>query len=292
MRIAITGVSGKLGGALRRAWEGSHEVVALWRRDGDFRDPGTLEARLREVRFDVLVNAAAMAGLEECERHPEDAGLVNAVAPDGLARICRERGGRFVHFSTDYVLEGSEPGRKDEGAPTGPVNVYGRTKLEGEERVLAADASALVCRVSWIFNTDPPGFIESFVERARSGGVLEAAADKFSMPTCAEEIAAMVLALLARPDLGGVFHLTHDGHPQSWYSCGRRALEIAREEGLLEGEVEVVPRPMDEIARLEVRRPIHTAMEPRRLREEVGWPVRSWEEAARAHFRSLLGRRE
>ena len=111
-KVCIIGASGKLGGALCRAWEGSHEVVALLRKDGDLRNPDELAKRLREIPFDALVNAAAMAGLEECEARPADASLVNATAPEALATLCREQGARFVHFSTDYVLEGSEPGRK------------------------------------------------------------------------------------------------------------------------------------------------------------------------------------
>ncbi len=94
-----------------------------------------------------------------------------------LAEICRERGARFVHFSTDYVLDGEEPGLKDEGAPTRPINVYGRTKLEGEERALDHDSGAIVCRVSWIFGTEPLGFIESFLVRAQARAVARKSAE-------------------------------------------------------------------------------------------------------------------
>jgi dTDP-4-dehydrorhamnose reductase len=194
-----------------------------------------------------------------------------------------------VHFSTDYVLCGAEPGLKDERAPTAPINVYGHTKLEGERRVLACDPNALVCRVSWIFGTEPPGFIEAFLERARAGEDLEAVADKFSMPTRAAEIARVVSALLGRRDLGGIFHVTHGGEPESWWSCGTKMLALARGLGLLEEVREVRRRRLGEIVSLAVPRPVHTAMNPRRLREELGWPVTGWEEAARRQLRELLG---
>jgi dTDP-4-dehydrorhamnose reductase len=230
-----------------------------------------------------------MANPEKCEANPAEAAMVNAEAPGVLAELCLERGARLVHFSSDYVLVGDEPGLKDEGAPTGPVNAYGRTKLEGERRVLACDPSALVCRVSWVFGTNPPGFIEEFLGRAMAGEKLEAAADKFSMPTSAAEIARIVIALLERPDLGGVFHLTHAGEPESWWSCGTKTLALAHKLGLLDDLKEVQARRMGEVARLAVPRPTHTSMISRRLREELGWPVVTWEEAAGRHFRKLLG---
>ena len=109
------------------------------------------------------------------------------------------------------------------------------------------------------------------------------------MPTSAHEIARMVTALLARPDLGGVFHLTHEGEPQSWWSCGSTALEIAHDLGLIPERVEVAARRLAEIGQLAAPRPVHTAMAPRRLREEVGWPVMHWEEAARACLQQRFG---
>jgi dTDP-4-dehydrorhamnose reductase len=288
MEIVVTGRTGKLGGALVRAWSAEHTIHALGRKDADLRHPQRLRAQLESFRFDALVNCAAMAGLEDCEAHPEAARMINAESPGVLADLCRERGARLVHFSTDYVLDGKEAGLKDEKAPVNPLSAYARSKLAGEERARENDGRALVCRVSWIFGTEPPGFIESFLARARAGEDLEAIADKFSKPTCAREIGRMVLALLARQDLTGVFHLTHEGEAESWWSCGSRMLVLAQELGLLEKVKEVRKRRLEEIPAMAASRPHHSAMDPTRLRTELGWTGTSWEEAARQRLQVLL----
>lgn len=288
MEIVLTGATGKLGGELRRAWADIHEVSCVGRHEVDMRRPEGMRRHLEDASFDVLVNCAAMADVDQCERYPHEAYEINAVAPGVLARICSEHGARMVHFSTDYVLDGREPGLKDEKAPTKPVNHYGITKLEGERRVMEGNSSALVCRVSWLFRTRPPGFLESFLERARKGEPLEAADDKYSKPTYAPEIAKIIVELLDHRELSGVFHVTHDGEPQSWWSSTSRMLEIAHELGLLESPVAVAKKRMSDVARFAAERPVHTAMQPTRLARQLGWPVRDWELAARGWLAGLV----
>ncbi len=288
MEIVLAGSTGKLGGALWRAWSDRHRVHSLRRDMADFRHPEALQRALDEFSFDALVNCAAMSNPEACEAYPDEAYQVNTEAPGVLAKICHERGARLVHISTDYVLDGREPGLKDERAPTAPVNHYSLTKLEGEHRVLEHEPSAVVCRVSWVFGTTPPGFIEDFLRRAQAGEELEAVADKFSMPTSAQEIARILVTLLDRRESNGVYHVTHAGEPQSWWSSGRRILEIGKEMGLLDDVKEVRPKRLAEVARLAAPRPVHTAMKPARLAEELGWPVRSWEDAARERLQALF----
>lgn len=288
MEILVTGRNGKLGGALVRAWEGEHLVHGLGRSDLDLTVPAELERKLEGRRFDALVNCAAMADLETCERNPEAAELVNAESPRVLARIARERGVPMVHYSTDYVLDGSEAGLKKEGAPVDPLNQYARTKLAGEEGVLGENPDAVVARVSWLFGTQPEGFVEEILRRARRGERLQGAGDKFSKPTSAAEVARMTMALLEGLDLKGLFHLTHGGEPESWWSIATKVVGMAHELGMLDSRREVERTSMREVARLQVSRPIHTAMEPARLTQEVDWRGPSWEEAARAGIESLL----
>jgi dTDP-4-dehydrorhamnose reductase len=288
MEIVVTGPSGKLGGALVRLWQGEHIVHALGREVLDLRKPNELVRALENYSFDAIVNGAAMANPERCENNPEEARLVNTESPAALARICGERGARLVHFSTDYVLDGSREGLKDEEAPVHPLNEYGRSKLAGENLVLEEHAESIVCRVSWIFGTEPGGFLESFLARAGRGEELQAVEDKFSKPTCVREIARVVLALLERGDLKGLFHLTHEGAPESWWSYASKVLGFAHALGLLEELKEVRRQKMADATRLQVARPIHTAMDPARLRAELGGGGGSWQEAARARVRELL----
>lgn len=291
MELAVVGATGKLGRYLHDCWREHHRVHAIGRHDVDLRDPVATRRVLEDARFDVLVNCAAMSSPEACEACPEDARRVNAEAPEAMAVACRGKGARMLHFSTDYVLDGTEPGLKDEEAPTGPVNVYGRTKLEGEHRVLETCPTAAVCRVSWVFGTRPSGFLESILTRARNGEPLEAVVDKWSTPTCVREIRRVAEMLARRPDLGGVFHVTHGGEPESWWTYGRKVLKMAEMSGIIEEGWELLPGTMAEVPQLAVPRPVHTGLDPRRLVRELGWQMPDWETAAREEI-GRLGSRE
>ena len=287
MEMVVTGSTGRLGGALVREWEGGHVLQAPGREDLDLGKPGELEKKLESLSFDVLVNCAAMSDIERCEICSEEAYAINAESPRVLARVCARRRARFVHFSTDYVLDGSREGLKGEESAVLPLNHYARTKRMGEEKVQEENPSAIVGRVSWLFGMDPDGIVESLCRRALDGEALRGVDDKFSKPTSAREISRMVLALLARPDLTGLFHLTHPGEPESWWSVATKVVRIAWEEELLETCPEVQAEGMEQAERLQVRRPVHTAMDPLRLRTDLCWQGLNWEEDARLIVRSL-----
>ena len=144
----------------------------------------------------------------------------------------------------------------------------------------------MVCRVSWLFGTTPPGFVRTVVERAKRGEKLDLVADKWSMPSSVTDIAQATDRLLNRPDLAGVIHLTNLGEEESWWSYGKKVLRMARELGILDRDVMMHPARLADIPQLSTPRPLHTAMIPARLVHELGWTVRSWEEAAREVLRT------
>ena len=172
-------------------------------------------------------------------------------------------------------------GLKNEEAPVRPLNHYARTKRRGEELVLTENPDALVGRVSWLFGTEPGGVVESVVRRSREGGPIRAVGDKFSKPTSVKEIGRMTLALLGRGDLSGIFHLTHPGEPESWWSIACKVVALGREAGLVADGVQVIRETMEQSGRMQAVRPVHTAMNPVRLREELSWKGVGWEEEAR-----------
>jgi dTDP-4-dehydrorhamnose reductase len=292
VKILIIGAGGKLGKFLMSEWAGRDEVQGLTRAQVDLRNPEELARELATREFDVVVNCAAVASPDLCQDDPDTAWAVNAVAPRVLARACRERKARVVHFSTDYVLDGAEEGLKDEDAPTFANGEYGRSKRAGEEAVLEEAGQSLVCRVSWVFGTETAGFCEDIVARARRGEHLEAIADKWSMPTYARDIGAWVQALIPRQDLAGVFHLTHTGEPESWWSYGSKVLEEAHALGLLEKRAKILPTKMEDLKIFRAPRPVYTAMRPRRLQEEAGIEVRDWITAARERLALMAAERE
>lgn len=265
MRILLTGTTGKVGGFLAQHWQPAHEVTPLTRAKVNLSEQDELAHFLQENHFDLLVNPAAVSTPEACEKDPELAHQVNVAAPATMAKVCAEKNLPFIHFSTDYVLDGSEPGFKDEQATCQPNNTYGQTKLAGEHAVLTAHPSALVTRVSWVFGSAGEGFLEKVFRQIQEGVALEGVADKYSMPTSAAEIAHALDHLLGQ-NATGLFHLTQTAKdPVSWH---RYALEVAaavHEAGLTPEPIPVTARKMADIPVLRTNRPIHTAMKPVRI---------------------------
>ena len=199
------GATGRTGQVLREAAEqAGYEVQAPTHAEGPLEKAEMVSDLVLASGAELVVNCAAISGLEACGDDALQAHLVNAVAPAAMALACRHTGARFVHLSTDYVLCGQRAGLKNEAAKCRPINCYGESKREGELQVLEALPTAVVARVSWVCgNPRKPSFVESTVARALAGQPLAAVDDKYSLPTDAADIARAVLAL-GEGDYSGV----------------------------------------------------------------------------------------
>ena len=284
MRIAITGTTGRVGRALANHFAADHEVIELPRAVCDLADSGCA-AVLADLDFEVLLNPAGLTNLEKCEDEPELARRVNAIAPGELAKVCRERGKQLLHFSTDYVFDGVEPGLRREEDPPSPLSAYGRTKEEGERVVLAEGGT--VMRVSWVFGPERPAFPDQIFTRALEGEALSAVADKFSLPAYTPDISQWVEGLLAAGLPGGIFHACNGGPVTTWHGI---ALEIVRflHERTGQPEAEVKELSLAEMTAFRAVRPRHTAMCTARLEAVLGKTPRDWREALREHLEGCL----
>lgn len=287
MKIAVTGVSGRLGSALAEGLGTRFEVLGLDRAALELADPDGIPARLAEHRFEVLIHPAALTSPDAAEDDPELAERVNAEAPGVLAAECRRRGARMIQISTDYVFGGEAPGMRAEDDPTAPAGVYGRSKLAGERAVLAAFPGACVARVCWLYGPGRPGFPEQVIERARRGERLELIDDKFSLPTWVPDLVDWIRVLVERPELAGVVHAAPSGEPASWYDWGMAALEEAVACGLLEAMPELGRNSLEGCGLFRAPRPRHTAMANGRLAGILGAPPADWREALRRHLRGI-----
>ena len=286
MRILLTGTTGKVGGFLARHWQNRHEVIPLSRAVVDLSDSEALRAHLAAADFDLLVNPAAISTPEGCETDLKAAQKVNVEAPSAMAQACAEKERPFIHFSTDYVLDGDCAGFKNESAACFPNNNYGATKLAGEEAVLKHHPSALVARVSWVFGSAGDGFLEKVFRQIQEGAPLEGVADKYSMPTSASEMANALDFLLEKGEQG-IFHITQTAEePVSWHLYALEVAQAMHEQGLTPEVLPVTPRKMAEIPALRTNRPIHTAMSPTRL-QALAYSMSPWQEALRERLRQL-----
>ena len=287
MRWVLTGCRGQLGhalGAQLAADPQSEVLAAVGLPEVDVSDPAALEALFAALPApaDVVANAAAFTHVDRCELEPESARRTNAQAPGLLAEACARRGARLVHVSTDYVFSGeaTEPYR-EEDLPD-PRSVYGRTKLEGERRVLAAAPSHLVVRTSWLFGRGR-NFLAAILAQARASrrgearGALRVVDDQRGRPTWAVDLAAGIRRLVDRR-ASGVYHVAGGGIA-TWWDVARLCLDEA---GFGDLEVE---RIRTEDLRLPAPRPAWSVLDCSKA-EALGVRMRDWREAVRAYLRS------
>ncbi len=288
MRVIVTGSRGRLGAALVRHFQSQGlDCLALDRQALPLDAEEGIRQRLKGEAFDVLVNPAGATSVDGCEKDPDLADRVNARGPGVLADICREKGARMLHVSTDYVFDGISPGLRGESDPVAPISVYGRSKAAGERAVLEASPRNLVLRTSWVFGPDRPAFPEMILQRAREDKPLRAVADKWSCPCYSVDFASWCSILLGKEEAGGVLHLCNQG-PCTWQEYASEVVAIAHQGGLLPRLPEVQPMAMDGMEHFVACRPVHTAMDTASFTALTGIKPRPWRDAMREH---LLGGR-
>lgn len=198
MRVLLLGAGGQLGWELARSLQPLGELVVADRRRADLSRPETLSAFVDGVAPDVVVNAAAYTAVDRAEAQGAQAFAVNARAPGVLAEAARRAGALFVHYSTDYVFDGTGDSPRDERAPTAPLNCYGRSKLAGEQAVAAAGGDWLVLRTSWIYAARGRNFLRTILRLAAERERLEVVADQVGAPTPARFVADATAQIVAR----------------------------------------------------------------------------------------------
>lgn len=283
-RILILGAHGGLGRALARQLAPGFDILPWIRADLDLSDEKAIATRLDAAAFDILLNPAGMTSPDVCEEHPDTAFQLNVAAPQRLAEACQRRGARFIHFSTDYVFDGTTQQSWSEDDPAHPINHYGRTKLQGERAVLAACPAALVARVSWLFGPDKPSHPDQIIAKARQTADIAAVADKTSSPTFTHDLCGWIDTLLRHhPQVCGALHLCNSG-TTSWRGWAQAALEIAAARSLPVRTTTVTPTELSSLTFFKAKRPPHTTMLTQRLTQATGISPRPWREALEAYL--------
>lgn len=283
MKILLFGKGGQVGWELQRSLAPLGELVAVDFDStdlcGSFADLDGIAATVRVVRPDVIVNAAAHTAVDKAESEPELARTLNARAPAVLACEAAACNAWLVHYSTDYVFDGGGSAPWREADPTGPLSVYGRTKLEGEQAV-ATCARHLILRTSWVYAARGANFAKTMLRLAGERDSLKVIADQVGAPTSAELLADVtahaIRTLAARPELAGLYHLTAAGET-SWHGYARhvigRALALGR-------PLKAGPEAVAAITTAEyptpARRPLNSRLDCAKLRAAFGLHLPDW----------------
>ncbi|HET8744030.1 MAG TPA: dTDP-4-dehydrorhamnose reductase [Ramlibacter sp.] len=299
MKILLFGANGQVGWELRRSLAPLGELIALGSAGeeglaGNFLDPQAVAATVEKVRPTVVVNAAAYTAVDRAESEPDAARMVNALTPEAIAQSARRIGAPVVHYSTDYVFDGSgeQPWREDD--VTGPLSVYGRTKLEGEQRIAAAQPQHLILRTSWVYAARGGNFAKTMVRLARERERLTVIDDQFGAPTGAELLADVtahaIPALLRDPALAGIYHVAAEG-VTTWNGYARFVVDQARQlgESLKAGPADVAPVPTSAFP-TPARRPHNSRLDTGRFRRAFGLALPPWERGVARMLQEILER--
>jgi dTDP-4-dehydrorhamnose reductase len=278
MSLLVTGAGGQLGRELAQRLSAT-EAVCLTRAELDLTDTAALRATLARLRPRVVINAAAYTAVDRAETERDRAFALNAEAPAALARACADEGAVLIHISTDYVFDGASrrPWREDDA--TGPINVYGASKLAGEQAIERALPQHLIVRTAWVFGAHGANFVRTVLRLARERGALRIVADQTGSPTWAGHLAEALIHLARRSASGetlawGVYH--YAGAPAaSWHDFALHIVNSAVAQGLLPAAV-----PIEPIASATyltpARRPAWSVLDGARMAETFGLAPPDW----------------
>ena len=298
MKILLFGKNGQVGWELQRSLAPLGEVVALGSADthlhADFTAPDRLADTVRSVRPDLIVNAAAYTAVDKAQADEANARLVNAVAPGVLAQAAAAAGALLVHYSTDYVFDGAGRTPWRETDRTGPLNVYGTTKLEGEQRIAASGARHLILRTSWVYGARGGNFARTMLRLAGERERLTVIDDQHGAPTGADLLADltahMARAALRDASLCGLYHAAAAGET-TWNGYARHVLAFAHQLGVpLRAGADAVDRVPTSAFPTPARRPHNSRLDTTRLREAFGLQLPSWQSGVERMLREVLDR--
>ena len=224
--ILLTGVNGQVGYELQHSLSSLGKVHALDRNQLDLSNPDSIRKVVQSIKPDLIVNPAAYTAVDKAESEPELANAINAIAPRILAEEAEKLGAVMVHYSTDYVYDGTKPTPYVENDATNPLSVYGKTKLAGEDAIRATGVPHLILRTSWVYGARGKNFMNTILRLAAERENLRIVADQFGAPTSSKAIAEATVSALANwtKDKSGTYHLTCEGMT-SWHGFTQAIIE-------------------------------------------------------------------
>ena len=296
MKILLFGKGGQVGWELQRALAPLGQLVALdfdsTEFHGDFSRPDALAATVRAVNPDVIVNAAAHTAVDKAEAEPAFAEALNATSPALLAREAASMGAWLVHYSTDYVFDGSGSHARTEDDATGPLSVYGRTKLDGENAIRDSGCKHLIFRTSWVYASRGGNFARTMLKLAAERDKLAVINDQHGAPTGADLLAditahAIRVARL-RPEVSGTYHAVAAGSTH-WHAYATLVIEWARARGVpIKVAVDAIAAVPTTSYPTPARRPLNSRLDTRKVQDMFDLVLPPWEQGVQRMLAEIL----
>ncbi len=287
-KILLTGIHGQVGHALQQTLV-KDQVIALSREQCDLSQPAQIRALIQQYKPDIIINPAAYTAVDKAETEINLAYAINATAPEVMAEEAKKLGARFIHFSTDYVFDGTQSQAYKESDATNPVSVYGKSKLAGEQAVQAVGGDYLIFRTSWVYAPWGKNFLNTMLRLGSEREQLSVVNDQHGAPTSAIAIARAIQQVLAfknanSADLSGIYHLTNHG-VTTWYAFAVgifKAYEAKRVESgwpTLKIQSDQVKPISTEVYPTPAKRPAFSSLNNGKLKQTFGVTLPSWEES-------------
>jgi dTDP-4-dehydrorhamnose reductase len=293
VRILLTGASGQVGGELLETLNPLGEVIAPARAEMDLANAASVRDMIRAARPRWIVNPGAYTAVDKAESEPDLAYAINAEAVEVMGREAKAIGAGVIHFSTDYVFDGSARAPYKETDVTGPVSVYGASKLVGEKALADSGAGFMVFRTSWVYGGRGKNFLLTILKLAREREMLRVVADQHGAPTWSRDLAKMTAEVIGQSekkargrelaevlaDLGGVYHAAGAGET-TWCGFAAEAVRLEREgrPGVRFAEIEAITTAE---YLTPAKRPANSRMDCSKLKERFGWRMMDWQDSLR-----------
>ncbi|WP_447891767.1 dTDP-4-dehydrorhamnose reductase [Pseudomonas atacamensis] len=297
MKILLLGKNGQVGWELQRSLAPLGELVALDRHvvdglSGDLSNLESLRATIRQIKPDVIVNAAAYTAVDKAESETELADRVNGLASGVMAEEAASLGAWLVHYSTDYVFSGQGVTPWQETDPVAPVNHYGASKLAGEQAIIASGCKYLIFRTSWVYGARGNNFAKTMLRLAKNRETLSVIADQIGAPTGADLIADVTALAIQqvhkRPELTGLYHLAAAGEV-SWHGYASLVIDFAKAQG--EELAVTTVNPIETTAYpTPARRPLNSRLNTQKLRDNFSLHLPDWQSGVTRMLREVLNK--
>ena len=291
MKVLVTGVKGQLGyDVMNELAKRGYEGVGVDVDEMDITDRAAVERVIGEVHPDKVVHCAAWTAVDAAEDNQEVCHKVNAEGTENIARMCGKLDIPMVYISTDYVFDGqgTEPWQPDCTAYK-PLNVYGQTKLEGEQAVSSNLERYFIVRIAWVFGVNGKNFIKTMLNVAKTHDTLKVVNDQIGTPTYTYDLARLLVDMI-ETDKYGYYHVTNEGGYISWYDFTkeifRQAVEMGRTE-YAEDAVKVLPVTTEEYGVSKAKRPFNSRLDKKKLVENGFVPLPTWQDALKRYLKEI-----
>jgi len=284
-RILLTGLGGQLGCELNATLAPLGEITAVDRLALDLTRPEQIRQVIRDIKPALIINAAAYTAVDRAEDEPDIAAAVNAIAPGIMAECAQSLGATLIHFSTDYVFDGTAAQPYLPDAPTSPINTYGKTKLEGERAIVASGAAHIIIRTSWVYAMTGRNFVLAILNKAKRGEPLRVVNDQHGSPTWAHDLAMGAAAIAAHALTNkacpqGVYHLTGSGIT-TWYDFACAIVEHAD----LDRKPDITPVPSTAFP-TRAKRPAYSGLDGTSTQRDFGVTLPDWRQSLKRALQS------